>query len=74
MYYAFVRVRPPLDETFVVTSGDVCKEVAVFNGKTWSQCHEAFLTVDAAAAKYVRLFVQGILTEGEGSILLTSLD
>lgn len=35
MYYAFVRVRPPLEESFVVTSGDVCKEVAVFNGKTW---------------------------------------
>lgn len=35
MYYAFVRVRPPLDETFVVTSGDVCKEVAVFNGRSW---------------------------------------
>lgn len=35
MYYAFVRVRPPLDETFVVTSGDNCKEVAVFTGKTW---------------------------------------
>jgi hypothetical protein len=35
MYYAFVRVRPPLDETFVVTSGDNCKEVAVFNGRSW---------------------------------------
>ncbi len=35
MYYAFVRVRPPLEETFVVTSGDLCKEVAVFNGKSW---------------------------------------
>ena len=34
-YYAFVRVCPPLDETFVVTSGDDCKEVAVFSGKTW---------------------------------------
>lgn len=39
MDYAFVRVQPPLDESFVVTSGDACREIAVFTGKSWEVVH-----------------------------------
>jgi len=39
MDYAFVRVQPPLNETFIVSSGDSCREVAVFTGKSWEIVH-----------------------------------